>query len=335
MGGKRSREIMSAQNSSEIVTIFGGSGFVGRYIVRALAQKGYRIRVAVRRPETAGFLQPLGGVGQINPIQANVRNAASVSRAVQGSSAIINLVGLLYSRGKQSFDAVHVEGARNIAEAAKFEGIDKFIHMSSIGANPGSKSSYARTKAKGEGVVQSEIDKAVILRASVIFGPEDDFYNRFAGLAQIAPVLPLIGGGKTRLQPVYVGDVARAVVVAMEGGAQQGSIYELGGPQIITLKEVMQQVLQFTDRKRALIGVPFFFAKMKALFLQLLPTPPLTVDQVRLLQQDNVVSENAIAEHRTFEGLGIQSLQTTGNVVPEYLERFRTKGQFSNYTVQS
>ena len=320
---------MTAINSASLFTVIGGSGFVGRHIVRALARRGYRIRVAVRRPDLAGHLQPLGGVGQIHAVQTNLRNPASVARAVQGATAVINLVGILYGSGKQTFDAVHVEGARNVAEAAKETGAEMLLHLSAIGADRASSSNYARSKAIGEEQVLAAFPEAVILRPSVIFGPGDDLFNRFAGLARIAPVLPLIGGGRTRMQPVYVGDVADAAVAAIEGHAKPGAIYELGGPQIWSLKDIMKGAVQYSGRERLFVSVPFWFAKMKAFFLQLLPHPILTVDQVRLLQSDNVVSQKAIAEGRTLSGLGMPAAHAIESIVPAYLERFRPHGQFS------
>lgn len=320
---------MTVINSASLITVIGGSGFVGRHIVRALARRGYRIRVAVRRPDLAGHLQPLGGVGQIHAIQTNLRNPASVARAVQGATAVINLVGILYGSGKQTFDAVHVEGARNVAEAAKETGAEMLLHLSAIGADRASSSRYARSKAIGEEQVLAAFPDAVILRPSVIFGPGDGLFNRFAGLARIAPVLPLIGGGQTRMQPIYVGDVADAAVAAIEGHARPGTIYELGGPQIWTLKDIMKGAVQYSGRERLLVSVPFWVAKLKALFLQLLPHPILTVDQVRLLQSDNVVSEKAAAEGRTLSGLGIPAAHAIESIVPAYLERFRPHGQFS------
>ncbi len=321
---------MSSKNSSKLITIYGGSGFIGRHVISALAKENYRIRVAVRRPELAGHLQPLGGVGQIHAVQANLRDETSVFQAAEGSDVIINLVGILFQSGKQSFRTIHKEGADNVARAAINSGAETLIHVSAIGANANSKSSYARTKARGEEAVRTEFPNAVILRPSVIFGPEDDFFNRFAELASIAPALPLIGGGKTKLQPVYVGDVAKAVVAVIEGKANEGQIYELGGPEILSLKDVMEKTLRFTERQRLLISIPFVFAQwLIAPFLSLLPTPMLTVDQVKLLKYNNIVSKDAIETRRTLEGLGISDISSVDSIVPDYLERFRPHGQFS------
>lgn len=320
---------MSVMNSTSLITVFGGSGFVGRHIVGALARRGYRIRVAVRRPDLAGHLQPLGGVGQIHAVQTNLRNPESVARAVQGATVVINLVGILFANGKQTFDAVHTQGAGNIARAAKEAGAEKLLHVSAVGADKASKSKYARSKALGEEQVLAAFPDAVILRPSVIFGPEDDFFNRFAALTRMTPVLPLIGGGLTRMQPVFVGDVADAAVAVIEGSAKSGTVYELGGPQIWTLTDIMKAAARYSRRKRAFVSVPFWFAKFEAFFLQLLPNPMLTVDQVRLLQSDNVVSDRAIEDGRTLSGLGVPAAHAIESIVPVYLERFGPHGQFS------
>ena len=317
-------------NNRALITIYGGSGFIGRHVVRAIAKTGARMRVAVRRPELAGHLQPLGGVGQINAVQANVRFPDSLLAAAQGADAVINLVGILFPSGKQTFDAVQDEGARHVAEAARAAGAQALVHVSAIGASADAASVYARSKAEGEAAMREVFPGAVILRPSVVFGPEDDFFNRFAALARIALVLPLIGGGQTKFQPVFAGDVAKAVIAGLTGQAKSGALYELGGPEVLTLKEVMQRVLDYTMRRRLLVPVPFWLARLKGAFLQLLPTPPLTVDQVRLLESDNVVSEAAKRAKRTLEGLGIEPVAVAA-VVPGYLEQFRPRGQFSTY----
>ena len=313
-----------------LVTIYGGSGFLGRHVVRAIAKTGARMRVAVRRPELAGHLQPLGGVGQINPVQANVRFPGSLIAAAEGADAVVNLVGILFPKGKQTFKAVQDEGARHVAEAARASGARALVHVSAIGADPHSPSVYARSKAEGERAVREAFPQAVILRPSVVFGPEDDFFNRFAKLARMLPALPLFGGGKTRLQPVFAGDVAKAVVASLSRQAEAPALYELGGPEILSLKDVMQRVLDYTMRKRLLVPVPFWFAKLQGAFLQWLPNPPLTIDQVRLLEKDNVVSDAAKRGGRTLEGLGIEPV-AIASVVPDYLEQFRPRGQFSVY----
>ncbi|MGJ4902033.1 complex I NDUFA9 subunit family protein [Bradyrhizobium sp. HKCCYLS2058] len=316
-----------ASNLDTLVTVFGGSGFVGRNVVRALAKRDYRIRVAVRRPELAGHLQPLGRVGQIHAVQANLRYPDSVASAMRDSHVAINLVGILTESGAQTFDAVQAEGATTVAKAAAAAGA-RMVHVSAIGADPESASSYARAKAAGEAAVLAAVPEAVIMRPSVVFGPEDQFTNRFAGLARISPFLPLIGGGETKMQPVYVGDVASAVADAVDGKALPGATYELGGPEVLSFREILKIILEITDRDRALLPVPFGLAKLKATFLQFAPGPlKLTPDQVELLRHDNVVSEAAKAAGLTFQGLGItpDSLEA---VAPQYLWRFRPAGQF-------
>jgi NADH dehydrogenase len=318
-------------NNATLITIYGGSGFIGRHVVRALAKTGARMRIAVRRPELAGFLQPLGGVGQIIPVQANVRFPDSLLAPAKGADAVINLVGILAPSGKQTFKAVQDEGARHVAEAARAAGAKVLVHGSAIGADPDSPSVYARTKAAGEAAVKEVFPDAVITRPSVVFGPGDGFFNRFAALARLSPALPLIGGGKTKFQPVFAGDVAKAVMASLTGKAQTGAVYELGGPEILTMKEVMERVLAYTMRKRPLVPLPFPLAKLQGAILQLLPNPPLTLDQVRLLERDNVVSEAAKRDNRTLEGLGITEPVAAEAVVPDYLEQYRPKGQFSDY----
>jgi NADH dehydrogenase len=318
-----------ASNLDTLVTVFGGSGFLGRHVVRALAKRDYRIRVAVRRPELAGHLQPLGRVGQIHAVQANLRYPASVEAAMRDSHAAINLVGILAEGGPQSFDAVQAVGPGAVARVAAAVGA-RMVHVSAIGADENSPSRYARSKAAGEKAVLSAVPEATILRPSVVFGPEDQFTNRFAALARISPALPLIGGGMTRLQPVYVGDVATAVADAVEGKAKPGVVYELGGPEVLTMREIMQIILAITERRRMLLSLPFGLAKFQSHFLQFAPGPlKLTPDQVLLLQSDNVVSQHAKAAALTLEGLGIapDSLEA---IAPQYLWRFRKTGQFAH-----
>ncbi len=321
---------MPAFGKKQLITIFGGSGFLGRHLVRVLAKEGFRIRVAVRRPELALHLQPLGSVGQVHAVQANLNNKASVKQAATGADFVVNLAGILSQSGKQSFKNIHQSGARIVAEAARLAGAKSFVHVSAIGANLKSRSTYAKTKALGEKAVLDEFPGAVILRPSVIFGPEDQFFNKFAELSLYSPALPLIGGGRTMLQPVYVGDVARAILGALSGGEKRGKIYELGGPEVLTLKDVMRRTLEYSDRKRFLIWMPSVAAKwLIAPVLSLLPKPMLTMDQVNQLKYDNVVSQDAEDEKRTLEGLGVNSLNTIESIVPTYLERFRPHGQFS------
>ncbi len=314
--------------SQELVTVIGGSGFLGRHIVRALAKRGYRVRAAVRRPELAGHLQPLGTVGQIMAVQANVRFPDSLAAACQGAHAVVNLAGILNSSGAQTFAAVHADGAEAAAAAARGAGARVYIQCSAIGAASGSSSVYGRTKAEGEERARAAFPDAVIVRPSIVFGPEDEFFNRFAALSRFLPALPLIGGGRTRFQPVFVGDVARAVARLVDRGSVDGRIYELGGPEVLSFRELLQYILQTVGRRRLLVPVPFFFAKVQAAFLQLLPNPLLTVDQVRLLKSDNVVSEAARAEGRTLEGLGVGPTAIAA-IVPSYLYRYRRAGQFS------
>ena len=317
-----------ASNLDTLVTIFGGSGFLGRSVVRALCKREYRIRVAVRRPELAGHLQPLGRVGQIHAVQANLRYPASVEAAMRGAQIAINLVGILAPSGAQTFDSVQAQGAGAVAKAAVTAGA-RMIHVSAIGADENSPSHYARSKAAGEKAVRLATPTATIFRPSVVFGPEDDFTNRFAALAQMSPVLPLIGGGLTKLQPVYVGDVATAIAEAVDSKARSGATYELGGPEVLSMREIMELILAITERKRMLVSMPFRLARLQALFLQFAPGPlKLTPDQVELLRSDNVVSESTKAEGLTLEGLGIlpDSMEA---VLPQYLWRFRKAGQFS------
>ncbi len=316
-------------NHDTLVTVFGGSGFLGRHVVRALAKRDYRIRVAVRRPELANFLQPLGRVGQIQAVQTNLRHGPSVEAAARDSHVLINLVGILAEGGRQRFNTVHTYGAERIALAANAHGA-RMVHVSAIGADENSTASYARSKAAAEQLVLAAQPQATIMRPSILFGPEDNFFNLFAGLARMSPVLPLIGGGHTRFQPVFVGDVATAIADAVDGKTRPGTIYELGGPEVHTFKELMQFVLATTERKRMLVPVPFFLAKLKALGLQFMPSPlTLTPDQVELLRTDNVVSDAAIADKRTLQGLGIEP-ETIEAIVPSYLWRFRKTGQFKS-----
>ena len=322
--------------ANQLITVFGGSGFIGRHVVRALAKRGYRVRVACRRPELAFFLQPLGNVGQIQAVQANLRFPASIAAAVKGADAIVNLVGILTEDGKQRFESVQAEGAAAIANAAKAEGITRFVQMSAIGADAQSESVYAQTKAAGEQAVLAAIPSAVILRPSIVFGPEDSFFNRFASLARFAPALPLVGGGETQFQPVFVGDVAEAVARGVDGTLKGGTIYELGGPQVATCKQLLQFVCATTGRKRALVPLPFSVARVQAGVMEalkyasfgLLPEEfLLTRDQVTLLEKNNVVSDAAKAEGRTLEGMGITP-DTYETIAPTYLYRFRKTGQF-------
>src|ERR1700710_1552369 len=320
---------LMTSNQEPLVTVFGGSGFLGRNVVRALAKRDFRIRVAVRRPELAGHLQPLGRGGQIHAAQATLRYPASVEAAMRDSQVAINLVGILAASGAQSFDAVQAKGAETVAQAAAAAGA-RVVHVSAIGADENSTAAYARSKAAGEKAVLAAVPSATILRPSVVFGPEDQFTNRFAALARISPMLPLIGGGLNRMQPVYVGDVATAVADAVEGKAKAGAVYELGGPEVLTMREIMEIILKVIERERMLISLPFGLAKFKAMFLQFAPGPlKLTPDQVALLRSDNVVSEAAKAAGLTLEGMGIAA-DSLEAIAPQYLWRFRKTGQFQH-----
>lgn len=314
-------------NRPKLVTVFGGSGFVGRAVVASLTKRGYRVRVAVRKPEVAYYMAPLGNVGQIQMVQANVRNRASVEHVVKGSDHVVNLVGILAESGRQRFNTVQVLGAKNIAESAKAAGI-RMTHLSSLAADVNSPSDYARTKGEGENAVLSVLPESVILRPSIIFGPEDRFFNRFANMARFSPFLPAIGGGETKLQPVYVGDVAEAVARAVDGKLVPGGVYELGGPDVQPFKNWMKDMLGVIARKRLIISMPWWVARLQASILGLLPNPMLTNDQVTLLKFDNVVSEKAIKEGRTLEGMGITP-EGVDAVLPSYLWRYRVAGQYT------
>ncbi len=306
------------------VTVFGGSGFVGRHVVRELAKAGASVRVAVRRPDRALFLKPMGDVGQITPVAANIRDDASVAAAVEGSEAVVNLVGILYQAGRQTFDAVHHQGAGRIARAAKAAGAERLVHVSAIGADGDAASDYARSKAAGEAAVRAEFSGAAVIRPSIVFGPDDNFFNLFAALARLTPVLPLIGGGRTRFQPVYVGDVAAAVMAVLSSAEGAGTTHELGGPEIFTFRELMETVLQVTGRRRLLVPVPFAMMEWNGAVLGLAPQPLLTRDQVRLLRTDNT------AEHGLpgLADLGIAPTAVAA-VVPGYLAQYRRGGEFS------
>lgn len=319
--------------SGKLAVVFGGSGFVGRHIVSALAKRGYRVRAAVRRPDLAGYLQPMGAVGQIQPVQANLRFPDSVQRAVAGADVVINSVGLLAQAGAQTFDAVHVDGARSVAKAAREGGAARLIHISAIGADCSGKANYAKTKAAGEQAVLQEFPGAIILRPSIVFGPEDEFFNRFAAMARISPALPLIGSGLTRFEPVYVGDLAAAAANIADGQGVTGKIYELGGPEKLSFRQLLERTLEYTDRNRILLPMPYWLATLQAALTWPLPNTlrPITVDQVRLLKNDNIVSAAANSEGRTLRGLGVSNPTAIASVVPGYLERFKPRGQYAHY----
>ncbi len=312
-----------------LVTVFGGTGFVGRQVVRSLAKQGWRVRAAARNVGRGYRLRMLGDVGQIEVVQANVRDAASVDRALDGAEACVNLVGVLYESGRQGFDVLHAQAAGAIAGAAAARGITRFVQMSAIGADGDSPSKYARTKAAGEAAVRAAVPSAVILRPSIVFGPEDGFFNRFAGLTSFSPALPLIGGGHTRFQPVYVGDVAAAVAKVLGDPAAAGRTYELGGPTVYNFRDLLEFILRETGRSRLLVPVPWFAAKALGVIgdiqaaVPIIP-PQLTSDQVDSLRADNVVSEGAagLAE------LGIAP-RAVEAIVPSYLYRYRKGGQYA------
>lgn len=315
----------------KLVTIFGGSGFVGRYIARRMAKQGWRVRVACRRPNEAMFVRMYGAVGQVEPVFANIRDDGSVAAALSGADAVVNCVGVLAESGKNSFEALQAEGATRIARLAAQAGIPSMVQISAIGADAASRSDYARTKAAGEAGVMEHMPGAVILRPSIVFGPEDEFFNRFAGMARFAPVLPVVGPG-TKFQPVFVDDVAAAAELALTGQVQ-GGIYELGGPDVDTFRELMQTMLKVIRRRALILSVPFFAAKTMAFGLDwaqklsfgLLHNGTLTRDQVRNLARDNVVT----GDHPGFEAFGITP-STMETVLPGYLWRFRPSGQYSD-----
>jgi uncharacterized protein YbjT (DUF2867 family) len=314
------------RETPRLATVFGASGFVGTQVTQLLAKSGFRVRAAVRRPDLAGQLRPLGDVGQIVPVQANVRNEDSVVRAVRGADVVINLVAIGYQRGNQRFATVNIDGAAYVAQAAKAAGAKTLIHMSIIGANLESESAFARSRAEGEGAVKEAFPEAIIVRPSLIFGPDDAFFNTMASLARFFPVMPLIGG-KSKFQPVYVRDVAQLFEMAALGQVRAGRTYELGGPEVMTQKELLQLILRETMRSNLLLPTPKGLANLMALPMGLLPKPLLTSDQIELLQHDNVVSDAAVRERRTLDGVGIAPTPM-GEVLPTYLWRFRRHGQF-------
>jgi uncharacterized protein YbjT (DUF2867 family) len=314
----------------KLVTIYGGSGFVGRYIARRMAKAGWRVRVAVRRPNEALFVKPYGAVGQVEPVLCNIRDDASVRAVMMGAEAVVNCVGILNGSGKNSFDAVQAEGAGRIARIAAELGVAQLVQISAIGANPSSDSNYARTKGQGEAAVLAAFPKAVILRPSIIFGPEDGFFNRFAAMSRLGPILPVVGA-KTKFQPVYVDDVAQAAVLGATGSAAPG-VYELGGPAIATFRALMDKMLQVIQRRRLILNVPFFAARimgfgfdmLQAVTLGLFNNGLITRDQVRNLAHDNVVAADA----RGFADLGLTPM-SLDSVLPEYLWRYRPSGQYA------
>lgn len=320
------------QLRDEMITVFGASGFIGRYVVRRLAKAGYRVRAATRRPHLAHELKPMGVVGQIQLVQANLRDSASVSRAIDGAQGVVNLVGILAEGGRQTFQSLQADGAGLIAETARRAGIERFVQVSAIGADAASKSLYARTKAQGEAAVLASMPGAVILRPSIVFGPEDGFFNRFADMARFAPALPLIGGGATKFQPVYCDDVALCVVRALEMEAARGRVFELGGPSVYSFRELMEYILKTIDRQRLLIPVPFPIASLMGLGGEIagaLPfvEPFLTRDQVTLLRRDNVAGAGG-TDVGLIDAFGVTP-ESIEAIVPSYLARYRKGGQFA------
>ncbi|MEM1151501.1 MAG: complex I NDUFA9 subunit family protein [Pseudomonadota bacterium] len=307
---------------SPIVTLIGGSGFIGRYIAQTMAKRGWRVRVGCRRPNEALFVKPYGAVGQVEPVQCNIRDEASLAAVIAGSEAVVNCVGILFESGKNTFADIQAEGAGRVARVAAEAGVQRLVHLSAIGADAGSPAGYARTKAAGEAAVLEAFPTAMILRPSIVFGPEDQFFNRFAAMTRFAPVLPVVGGS-TRFQPVWVQDVAEAAAQGADGSAP-GGIYELGGPRVYTFRELMQVMLDVIRRRRLILDLPFGLARLQATFLQQLPNPPLTVDQVRMLERDNVVAEGA----KDFEELGITPSAPEA-IIESYLYAHRPNGQFT------
>ncbi|MFO1129428.1 MAG: complex I NDUFA9 subunit family protein [Rhodospirillales bacterium] len=300
-----------------VVTVFGGSGFIGRHLIQRLAGAGLIVRAGVRDPEAANFLKTVGDPGQVVPLYADVTEPRTVEKAVAGAEWVVNLVGILYQRGRRSFQRMHVEAAGNIAKASAAAGVERLVQMSALGAAADAEAEYARTKAAGEEAAKRAFSGVSVTRPSVVFGPEDDFFNRFAAMARLAPVLPIF---PTRFQPVYVGDVADAIVRILENAETGGRTYELGGPRVMTFREVIEVVLRETGRHPLLVNMPFSVATFEAFFLNFLPVPPLTPDQVKLLKKDNVVSPGAA----TLADLGITP-QAVEAIVPTYLHRFRTQ----------
>ncbi len=301
-----------------LVTVIGGSGFLGRHVVRCLAETGARIRVATRHPNDANFLRPMGTIGQIAPIQTNIRNPESLRAAIDGADAVVNLIGVMNNSGAQTIDAINIAGAATVARLCADLDIARLVHLSAIGADIHAQSRYARSKGLGEQAVTKAFPGVTIMRPSIVFGPEDNFFNRFAGLARILPVLPLIGGGHTRFQPVYAGDIAQAVTRILDDNGTRGQIYELGGPNVVSFREILTFILATINRQRALVPIPFGLASFMGVFLQFMPWKLLTPDQVTLLRQDNVVAAEAL----TLADLGIEPTPVE-TVVPQYLARFR------------
>jgi len=308
------------------ITVIGGAGFIGRYLIRRLAEQGHSIRVATRDPETANFLKPMGGVGQIQAVQANIRDDDSIFQAVSGSDSIINLAGVMFPSRLQSFQAIHEHGAARVAQAAVDAKVTHFIHVSALGADAHGKSKYAQSKAAGEAAVRAIYPNTIIIRPSIIFGPEDKFFNLFARIATLSPIIPLFGGGHNYTQPVYVGDVARAIAALLLDSTAKGGTYELGGPQVLTMAKLMKIICHQTGRNRLLLPFPFLLAKINAFFLQLLPGQFLTIDQVEMLKIDNILD----GEQLGLADIGLTPT-TLDSVLPTYLHRYRKNSQNSSF----
>ncbi|PWC36392.1 complex I NDUFA9 subunit family protein [Azospirillum sp. TSO35-2] len=315
---------------TQVITVFGGSGFIGRHLIRRLAKSGAVIRIATRTPGKAAFLKTAGAVGQIVPFGTDCTKDESVARALQGADIAINLLGVLYERGAQSFQGVHTDAAGRIARLAAANGVTRMVHVSAIGADAASHSAYARSKAAGEQAVRAGFPAATILRPSIVFGPEDNFFNKFAAMAQKAPALPLIGGGKTRFQPVYVGDLADAIVAALELESAKGKTFELGGPRVYSFRELLELTQKEIRRHRPLVTIPWNIAESLGGLLEKVPllAPVLTRDQVELLKRDNIVAPGAPG----FKELGITELATCEVILPTYLSRFIVGGRYTTLT---
>jgi uncharacterized protein YbjT (DUF2867 family) len=319
-----------APMSNELIVVFGGSGFIGRHVVKQLARGGFRVRVPMRRPHLGQDLRVLGDVGQIHLMQANVRFPDSIAAALEGADGVVNLVGVLHEQGKQDFQAMHVAASEAIAAAVKAAGVKKLVQVSSIGADPRAKAKYARTKGEAEAAVRALVPGAVILRPSIVFGPEDNFFNRFADMAKFSPFLPLIGGGKTKFQPVHVQDVADAVARSLTRADVAGRTFELGGPRVYSFRQLLDFVQATINRKRLYFPLAFFIAKPMGMFFSaILPFgPPITGDQVQMLKTDNIVGVSGEKGVGTIADLGVTPLETIEAIVPSYLWRFRPHGQF-------
>jgi len=311
------------QNNQKIIAIFGAGGFIGKHLMRQLTKLGYRLKIATRNPYLKGYLKPLGNPGQIELFKTNIFNQDDVKKILQNCDLAINLVGILFENRKQKFNHIHSEFPYLLSNLCQELGIKNLVHISALGVKENHSSEYMKSKLMGEKNIMNNFSSSVILRPSIVFGPEDKFFNSFASIAQISPALPLIGGGKTKFAPIYVGDVAKAIVKALELNNSKPNIYELGGPENYSFKELMEILLLEIKKKRLLISVPFGFAKFQSYFLQIMPNPLLTPDQVELLKYNNIIS----GDHLTLKDLGITGT-TIQNILPKYIYRFRTGGQF-------